>query len=273
MELYDSTSYVVSETLTKRYSTSFSMSSRLFSLPIRPHIYAIYGMVRLADEIVDSYGGDDREKILNEFERETMQAIERRYSTNPLLHAFSLTANKYGIGGELVRPFFASMSMDITPTSHTSDSLAEYIYGSAEVVGLMCLRVFTDGDTKSYDRLAPGARALGSAYQKVNFLRDIAADHDSLGRWYFATGEYDTFTDEQKREIVRDIASEFDHAKQAIAELPPAARPAVQLSYQYYRELLRRIEHTPAQKLRTTRIRVPTSKKLWLYLRTKASSL
>ncbi len=268
MELYRTVSYDLSRRLTKAYSTSFSMSSRLFAKSIRPDIYAIYGLVRIADEIVDSYDGSDDEKhiLLDGLEQETYLAVDRQYSANPIVHAFALTAKGCSIDQTLIAPFFASMRMDIG-RQYRPENYQEYIYGSAEVVGLMCLKVFCDGDDEQYHRLEPGARKLGSAYQKVNFLRDFAADYIQLERVYFPGVEFASFSDEQKREIEREIVSEFAEADDYIAKLPIVARRAVRASWAYYYELLKSIQKTTVTDLRLSRVRVNNGRKLWLLVK------
>lgn len=263
MELYTDTSYELSRQLTQRYSTSFGMSSRLFSSSVRPHIYAIYGMVRLADEIVDTYRGDDVAEILDTFEQTVYAACESGYSTNPIVHAFGQTAREYDITSELIAPFFESMRTDLTRRTYDQEGYERYIYGSAEVIGLMCLRVFCS--PQQYEVLKDGACALGSAYQKVNFLRDMAADYKELGRTYFPGAiRYETFDEADKAAIIADIEKDFTAANDALAQLPRSAKRAVLLSRRYYTSLLKRIKKTPAETLKTTRIRVPTTKKLAL---------
>lgn len=270
MELYSSTSYELSKLLTERYSTSFSLSSSLLSKEIQPHIYAIYGMVRVADEIVDTYRGANVLAELDAFEQEVRRAVDTGYSTNPIVHAYAQTAQKYAIGSDLSAPFFASMRRDIDPTPLTQEEYETYIYGSAEVVGLMCLRVFVGGNDSTYERLKPGARALGSAYQKVNFLRDLAADSKDLGRSYFpAVSTIDDFAEETKQALVSEIRSEFTTAYESLQELPSGAQRAVKLSYDYYQGLLSRIESASVQQLKTQRMSVPTTEKLLLYLKAR----
>lgn len=266
MELYEKVSYELSKRLTERYSTSFNMSSRLFDRTIRDDIYAIYGLVRIVDEIVDTYRGADAKSLLENLETTTYAAIERGYDTNPIVHSYALTAKKYGIDSELIRPFFASMAMDLMPAQYTDELYESYIYGSAEVVGLMCLRVFCAGDGARYDELKPGAQALGSAYQKVNFLRDIAADYEELGRLYFPGVAYDKFDDEQKRRIVADIEHDFEKARAYADKLPANSRRAVKLSMSYYGELLTRIKLTPAEVLKTRRLRISNARKIMLLI-------
>lgn len=266
MDLYTKTAYVLAQKLTRDYSTSFSSSSRLFSPAIQPHIYAIYGMVRIADEIVDTYQGVDVLEQLDAFEQAVYRTVAMKapFSTNPIIHAFASTAKEYGIDRSLIEPFFTSMRTDITKTSFNQKEYAAYIYGSAEVIGLMCLRVFCAGDETRYTKLLPGARALGSAYQKVNFLRDIAADYAERGRWYFPVGAFETFSEADKAHIENDISRDFEAARPAIAHLPPSARRATQLSYRYYRELFATLQKTPAEALKHRRVRVPNTKKLQL---------
>lgn len=264
MELYRTTSYELAEQLTKRYSTSFTTSSRLFDRSIRPHIYAIYGMVRVADEIVDSYKQKDAHSQLMNFKKEVYAAISNGYSTNPIIQAFSLTARHYGISDDLIEPFFESMAMDLHLQDFTEEHYASYIYGSAEVVGLMCLRVFVFGDDAQYSKLSDGARALGSAYQKVNFLRDIKADYEELGRMYFPNYEYETFDEAAKKTIVKDIEADFTLANATITRLPNSSKKAVRASSLYYQALLNKLESASIEDLKTQRLRVPNSKKLLL---------
>lgn len=268
MNLYASVSYQLSRQLTLRYSSSFGISSRLFSRTVQPHIFAIYGLVRIADEIVDTYRGADTRVLLDELEIATYSAIKSGYSTNPIIHSFAITAQKFGISDGLIAPFFASMRMDIPPTSYTQADYQTYIYGSAEVVGLMCLRVFCDGDQSQYDTLRPGASALGAAYQKVNFLRDLAADYSELGRVYFPGITYESFDDIAKQLIVDDIYADFKTADAAISALPRSSRIAVRVSYRYYTKLLQQLERTSAENIKSVRIRISTPYKLWLLVRT-----
>lgn len=264
MDLYERASYEVSKLVTERYSTSFTMSSRLFASTIRRDIYAIYGLVRIADEIVDTYRGDDALDLLKRLEADTYAAIERSYDTNPVVHAFALTAHRYGIDESLIGPFFDSMAMDLSPVEYTPELYKTYIYGSAEVIGLMCLKVFCVDDNEMYERLAPGARALGSAYQKVNFLRDVAADYDELGRLYFPGVAYESFDDTQKQAIVDDIERDFVTARSYVEKLPVNSQKAVLLSTLYYGELLEKIKATPAKVLKKERVRIDGRRKLWL---------
>jgi len=268
MEQYSNVSYELSALLTKRYSTSFGTSVTLLEKSLRPHIAAIYGLVRIADEIVDSYRGNDKSAQLDALEAEVFIAIKKGYSTNPLVHSFAITAAAYNIDASLITPFFASMRTDITAKTFTQKEYVAYIHGSAEVVGLMCLKVFLKGDKKQYKKLAPGATALGSAYQKVNFLRDIKADHDELGRCYFPGITFKSFSEADKRAIIVDIAKDLEKADSAIKQLPSSVRKAVRLSYRYYLELLEKLALTDASILKQRRIRVNDSRKLLLYVRT-----
>lgn len=266
MHLYDTVANQLSRQLTERYSTSFSMSSRLFARDIRPHIYAIYGLVRIADEIVDTYMGDDQVEVLDALEFELDQAMPRRYSANPIIHTFVQTAVTFGITRAETAPFFASMRMD-ADESYTVDRYDEYIYGSAVVVGLMCLRVFVGDNTDRYHSLRPGAEALARAYQKVNFLRDIRDDYERLGRMYFPGAHYDTLSDDDIARIVSDIQHEFDQAVTSVNDLPQSARRAVTASVYYYRQLLDQLRTMTPDEIRQTRASVPAVVKLWLLLR------
>ena len=266
MELYTKTSYTLARTVTLDYSTSFSKSSQLFSNAIRDHIYAVYGLVRVADEVVDTYKGKDKLEVIQNLEAETLQSLKTGFSPNPLVHAFVTTAKKYNIGRDLITPFFKSMQMDITPKTYTSELYAEYIYGSAEVIGLMCLKVFCD-DEANYRKLEAGAKALGAAYQKVNFLRDMKADYDDRGRVYFPGIDFATFDDTQKAAIVKDIKKDFKKAQPALAKLPTNARAAVTLSFAYYSELLSKLEKTSAGKIKAGRVRVSGVKKLQILIK------
>lgn len=271
MELYTKTSYELSRHLTLRYSTSFGQSIKLFEKSIRPDIFAIYSLVRIADEIVDTYEGKDQKQILDQLETEVYHAIAVGYSANPIVHAFALTAQKYDIKKDLIAPFFESMRMDLSPQVYTPELYRTYIYGSAEVVGLMCLKVFCQNDPQLYDGLLPGARALGSAYQKVNFLRDIASDFNERGRVYFPGVTYEKFNEKNKSALIKDIKKDFDHAAPAVLKLPLNARKAVALSYTYYLELLKKIEQTPAAQLKHQRIRIPNGQKLVLFMKQLAN--
>ncbi len=274
MDLYTKTSYSLAKKLTENFSTSFSASSTLFSSSLRPHIYAIYGLVRIADEIVDTYRGGDMKQQLDALEEGTYVAISRHYSSNPIVHAFATTARMYNIDKELIAPFFESMRTDITPPKkYNQFEYERYIYGSAEVVGLMCLKVFCGGDAKHYGALKSGAQALGAAYQKVNFLRDIGEDSRSLGRVYFPSlDSIKDFNDTSKIAIENDIMADLKHARTALLKLPKSSRYAVSLSYEYYSRLLVIIKRTPAETLKHGRVRVPDYQKIFLLIKTKLRS-
>jgi phytoene synthase len=271
MDIYTKLAQSTSARLTAAYSTSFSLASQLFPPLIRRHIFNIYGLVRLADEIVDTYRGPDQAQLLDDLEAQTYAALKRGYSTNLIVQAFAITAIEVSIDKQLLEPFFASMRRDITQSAYSDTDIDTYIYGSAEVVGLMCLKVFT-ADTQQYEQLKPGAQALGSAFQKVNFLRDMSLDHAQLGRMYFPGITYASFNDESKRQIEADIIKDFDKALLAIRQLPANARPAVLASYRYYRALLRRIQRLSASELKSGRVRLPNALKLAILSQTAISS-
>lgn len=266
MDLYNKTAYQAAEMLTKNYSTSFSMSCRLFDGSIRDDIYAIYGLVRIADEIVDTYIKKDSLERLDDLEKETYLAIKTGYSANLIVHAFALTSRKYNIGKSLIGPFFKSMRMDIGNTYKT-DFFIEYIYGSAQVVGLMCLKVFVYGDDKHYLKLQKGALALGSAYQKINFLRDLSDDYQRLGRVYFPDLNIDNFSVAQKTKIEADLSKDFLQSKKYINKLPKNSRFAVSLSFQYYELLLKKVIKTNPEELMSKRISVNKLIKISLYVK------
>lgn len=271
MEQYDQVAAKTSRLVTNSYSTSFGLATRLFPVTIRPEIYNIYGLVRLADEIVDTYLGADAREQLDDLEHEVYRSLERHYSTNLIVHAFQLTANRYQIDKSLIAPFFYSMRLDTKSQKYTPELYARYIDGSAEVVGLMCLKVFVSTPAE-YAHLEPGARALGAAFQKVNFLRDLAADQADLSRCYFPGVTFESFNEENKADIIADIRHDFIIAKQAIAQLPQSARPAVSAAYEYYFRLLQRLETNSAESIKTRRVRVNNGVKLALLGKTLAKA-
>jgi phytoene/squalene synthetase len=236
----------------------------LLSKDNRWAVFSIYGLVRVADEIVDTFHGFNKERLLSDFKAQTYQAIEEGISTNPVLHAFQLAANQFGIGKDLIEPFFNSMEEDLDTSSHNAVSYSEYIYGSAEVVGLMCLKVFCNGDEAQYNHLVPFARSLGAAFQKVNFLRDIRSDVDERGRVYFPGVDFNHFTDADKYDIIQDVKQDFAHAYQGIVQLPVACRLGVYTAYIYYLKLLEKIERTTAVDILESRVRIPNSQKIAL---------
>lgn len=267
-EIFDSVSAKCSELTTKRYSTSFSIGIRFISSAIRSDIYAIYGFVRLADEVVDSFHTYDRKGLLTQLRTETFCAIENKISLNPIVNSFQHTVNKYNIDKELIEAFLDSMEMDLEKKVYTKQLYEQYIFGSAEVVGLMCLKVFCNGDEVEYNKLKHSAMKLGSAFQKVNFLRDIKADHFELGRMYFPNMNFANFTEEDKVAIQKEIKQEFDEALEGIVKLPLCAKKGVYLAYVYYKSLFRKIQDIPAQHIMDKRVRVPDIQKALLIFNT-----
>ncbi len=249
---------------TERYSTSFSSAIRLLHKDLRGPIYDIYGLVRFADEIVDTFHGYDKSSLLAAFKKETYIAIDQKISLNPILHSFQITVNKYNIDPELIEAFFKSMEFDLNKSTYDANGYAEYIYGSAEVVGLMCLYVFCDGDKDEYEKLKPSAQALGAAFQKVNFLRDVKADYQQLNRVYFPGVDFRDFTDKMKAEIEADIQNDFNAAYDGITKLPLKARFGVYLAYKYYLSLFKKIKAVQPQRILEERIRIPNYQKAWV---------
>ncbi|MEY4661272.1 MAG: hypothetical protein RLZZ42_1224 [Bacteroidota bacterium] len=253
-----------SKITTERYSTSFSSAIRLLHKDLRSPIYDIYGLVRFADEIVDTFHGYDKAALLSEFKKQTYEAIVDQISLNPILHSFQLTVNKYNIDTELIEAFFRSMEFDLNKSTYDANGYAEYIYGSAEVVGLMCLYVFCNGDREEYEKLKPSAQALGAAFQKVNFLRDVKADYQQLNRVYFPGVDFRDFTDKMKSEIEADIQADFNAAYDGITRLPLKARFGVYLAYKYYLSLFKKIKAVQPQRIMEERIRIPNYQKAWV---------
>ena len=264
IRLFDETSKDISKRISLNYSTSFSLGIKLLSKDFRWAVFSTYGFVRVADEIVDTFHGHNKERLLADFKSQTYQAIQEGISTNPVLHSFQLAANQFGIENNLIEPFFKSMEEDLDTTSHSVSSYDEYIYGSAEVVGLMCLKIFCNGNNSQYDELVPYARSLGAAFQKVNFLRDIKSDVEERGRVYFPGVDFSKFTDENKLEIIQDVKKDFDHAFIGIKMLPIGCRLGVYTAYIYYMKLLEKIERTTANEILQSRIRIPNSQKMVL---------
>ncbi len=263
-ELFNTTCQECSRLITERYSTSFSMGIRAFDKSIRMPIYAIYGFVRFADEIVDTFHGYPKAELLERFRQDTYTAIQEGISLNPVLHAFQEVVHRYGIEQELIDAFLESMEMDLHHNFYGSELYEKYIYGSAEVVGLMCLRVFCDGDRALFDHLKSPARSLGAAFQKINFLRDLKSDFDDRGRVYFPGVDFTHFTQEDKEKIETDIKKDFDDAYLGIVQLPKSARFGVYLAYVYYLNLFKKIRRTAAAKVKEQRIRVHDGKKIYL---------
>lgn len=263
--LYDEYCVQASKGVTKKYSTSFYKGVNSLDKNIRSDIHNIYAFVRVADEIVDSFHGYNKSKLLKEFTDETYIAIDRKISVNPILNSFQQTVNKYNIDHQLIAQFLHSMEMDLSPIDYTQDKYENYIYGSAEVVGLMCLKVFLQGDDEEYIKLKPYAVKLGSAFQKINFLRDINEDVNDLGRVYFPNLDVNQMTPEKKKAIEAEIQMEFDEALIGIKMLPKSARLGVYISYRYYLKLLNEIKRTKPTDLMESRIRVPDSTKVYIF--------
>jgi phytoene synthase len=256
-DLFDMISKKSSKLTTVAYSTSFSLGIRFFSKRFHDPIYAIYGFVRFADEIVDSFHNFDKAKLLARFKTDTFLAIEEKISLNPILNNFQWAVNKYNIENELIEKFLYSMEMDLRDIEYDQPAFEEYILGSAEVVGLMCLRVFCEGDEKRYQDLKPSAMKLGSAFQKINFLRDLKADYQGLGRSYFPGIDLKKFDDETKRKIEDDIASDFASGLEGIRRLPRGARFGVYMAYVYFYNLFLKIKRTRSSQIMRERIRIP----------------
>lgn len=265
-QLYDRFSSDVSMTLTKAYSTSFSLGILCLDVQIRRHIYAIYGFVRLADEIVDSFHEYNKEILLHRFEQETWTALDERISLNPVLQSFQETVHLYNIDRDLIQQFLYSMKMDLRPKVYDQSTYQQYIYGSAEVVGLMCLKVFVSGDDLAFNELKPYAIKLGSAFQKVNFLRDIKDDYGVLGRTYFPNIQTQDLDHISKTAIIDEIAGEMDHALQGIQRLPSSSGYGVYLAYKYYLALLNKLKNTPVSKILNERIRVNNFEKSLIFV-------
>lgn len=263
-QLYDDVCAKCSAIITKEYSTSFSMGIMVFEKKYRAPICNIYGFVRFADEIVDTYKGAHSQEIFKSFREDTFKAIALGVSFNPVLHAFQQVVNKYQIDHKLIHAFLDSMEMDMHMSVHDTKTYDQYIYGSAEVVGLMCLYVFLDNDIEKYEELVPSARALGSAFQKVNFLRDLKSDFVDRGRVYFPDVDFSNFTSEEKKRIESEIIEEFKVAYEGILQLPKSVRLGVYLAYKYYLCLLNKIVETPVTHIMHTRVRIPNRKKLYL---------
>lgn len=264
--LFDQVSNECSVNVTKMYSTSFSSAVKMLAPSIRQDIYNIYGFVRFADEIVDSFHDYDKEFLFDRFQKDLNFALEQKISLNPILNAFQHTVNKYKIPKSLITAFMKSMKMDLYKSEYkTDDEYNEYIYGSADVVGLMCLQVFVNGDTKKYNELKDSAMRLGSAFQKVNFLRDLKADFEELNRTYFPNTDLSQLDEKSKQEIIKDIENDFEAAFVGIKNLPIEARFGVYTAYRYYKKLLIKLKKTPSTEIKNTRIRVSDYQKASLF--------
>ena len=267
MDLFHTVSEKCSQVVTEKYSTSFSSAIRLLHKDLRTPIFNIYGFVRFADEIVDTFHDYDKKALLEQFRKETYEAIDRGISCNPILNSFQCTVNKYNISRDLIEAFFQSMAMDLCKQEYQKEEFNEYIYGSAEVVGLMCLYVFCEGRKDTYEQLKSSARSLGAAFQKVNFLRDIRADYLGLSRVYFPGCDFNNFTENQKEQIERDIHNDFNEAYKGIIRLPLKARFGVYVAYKYYLSLFKKIKKLKPDLVLEERIRIPNFSKLMIILR------
>jgi 15-cis-phytoene synthase len=264
LELYTDVSYRTSRIITERYSTSFALGTRLLDAHMRRSIYALYGFVRLADEIVDTFHAHDKAELLAEFKRDTELAVLRGISLNPVLNAFQAVVNQYAVKPAYIAAFFTSMEQDLDTTRYSREGYDEYIYGSAEVVGLMCLQIFCNGDDALFQRLQEPARRLGAAFQKVNFLRDLKADFAHLGRTYFPNVDLSRFDDGVKEQIELEIADDFREARKGIEILPHGSKLGVYVAYVYYKRLFQKIRSKRPEHLLQARVRVPNQEKLGL---------
>jgi phytoene/squalene synthetase len=262
-KLFDQVSESCSRIVTESYSTSFTLATKMLDSSIRQDIYNIYGFVRFADEIVDSFHNYDKKELLNLFEKDLKKSIEDKISLNPILNSFQKTIHNYQIDYELIDSFLNSMKLDLDKKKYlTKKEFDQYVYGSADVVGLMCLKVFVKGNKNQYDNLRPYAMSLGSAFQKVNFLRDLKADHDGLNRSYFPNLNIDEFDEPSKKIILDEIDKDFRHALKGIFKLPSSARFGVYTAYKYYLKLLNKLRKTHPLKIKSSRIRVPNYQKV-----------
>lgn len=267
VDLFHSVSGECSRQVTVRYSTSFSSAIRLLHRDLQQPIYNIYGFVRFADEIVDTFHDHDKQTLLAQFKAETFDAIDRRISLNPILNSFQRTVTQYNIDHQLIHAFFNSMASDLTQNHYDRQGYEEYIYGSAEVVGLMCLAIFCEGDKRMYESLKQSAQALGAAFQKVNFLRDIKADFINLSRVYFPGCDFHNFTENDKQKIQEDIEHDFRAAYRGILQLPLKARFGVYVAYKYYYSLFKKIRQIEPERILQQRIRIPNYHKAYIVFR------
>lgn len=264
MDLFSETTLKCSKLITQHYSTSFTLGIKTLDKKFHLPIYAIYGYVRYADEIVDTFHEHNKKELLERFETDTYLAIKEKISLNPVLHSFQLVVNKYQIPHYMIDAFLHSMKMDLDNESYNQAGYEEYIYGSAEVVGLMCLKVFCEGEQAEYNSLEPSAKRLGAAFQKVNFLRDLKSDFKERSRVYFPGVNFENFTETDKSTIEADIAADFDAALAGIKQLPKGAKAGVYLAYIYYLQLFKKIKNLPSSKILSERVRVPDMKKMLL---------
>jgi phytoene/squalene synthetase len=264
MDIYRKNNLDCSRITTRNYSTSFSLGVRVLNSKYREGIYSIYGFVRYADEIVDTFIDQDQRVIFEEFRQETYKAIERKFSINPIIDSFQMAVNKYGIDRELIDAFLLSMEMDLSNDVYSPELLKTYIYGSAEVVGLMCLRVFYFNEPEKYDQLKAPARKLGEAFQKVNFLRDAHDDYNGKGRVYFKDIDFSNFTEETKKQLEAEIEKDFQESMEGIRKLNKQVRLGVYLAYSYYINLLREIKKARPEEILKKRYRVSKRRKSYL---------
>ncbi|MHA8099020.1 phytoene/squalene synthase family protein [Aquirufa aurantiipilula] len=269
IDLYQRVSLACSKLLTNAYSTSFSSGIKTLSSRFHDPVYAIYGFVRLADEIVDTFHNHNKKVLFERFKQDTYWALEEKISLNPILESFQRVYHEYGMEQELVDAFLYSMELDLFETQYDEAGYKRYIYGSAEVVGLMCLHVFCQGDKSQYSTLKSDACALGSAFQKINFLRDIKSDFEERGRVYFPHIDYLTMTEKDKKEIEADIQLDFDAGLRGINRLPEEAKKGVLLAYLYYTQLFEKIKKAPLELIKEERVRVPDIQKLWIFIKMK----
>ncbi|MBV1924558.1 MAG: phytoene/squalene synthase family protein [Flavobacteriaceae bacterium] len=266
--IFDNISNSTSKSITKAYSTSFSLATKMLHKSIRQDIYNIYGFVRLADEIVDSFHEYDKVILFDRLKKDLDLALKEKISINPILNAFQNTVHTYGIERHLIDSFMKSMELDLSKNVYsTENEYKEYIYGSADVVGLMCLQVFVKGDASKFNDLKDGAMHLGSAFQKINFLRDLKEDYDDLNRTYFPNTNLDALDETSKRKIILDIESDLNKGYQGIVNLPVEAKFGVYMAYRYYKRLLKKLNKVPAIEIKNTRIRVANHKKIYLLTR------
>jgi phytoene/squalene synthetase len=264
--IFEKVSFDCSKNVTRSYSTSFSTAVGLLSPAIRQDIYNIYGFVRFADEIVDTFHEYNKEELFNLFENNLEHALANKISLNPILNSFQHTVNKYQIPNDLINAFMKSMKLDLFKTTYnTTEEYKEYIYGSADVVGLMCLKVFVNGNLEQYNQLKESAMSLGSAFQKVNFLRDLKADYEDLSRTYFPNTDLNQLDEESKLAIIKEIEEDFANGYLGIQQLPIEAKFGVYTAYIYYKKLLKKLKNTPSLEIKSTRIRVPNYQKYGLF--------
>lgn len=267
ISLYSKTAFGCSKLVTNAYSTSFSLGIKTLHKKYHDPIYAIYGYVRYADEIVDTFHDHNKEELLARFKKDTFLSIKEKISLNPILHSFQQVVNEFNIDHDLIEAFLTSMEMDLAKKDYAEESYKKYIYGSAEVVGLMCLKVFCEGDSTYYASLVDPAKRLGSAFQKVNFLRDLKSDYDERGRVYFPEVDFLSFNESEKKAIEKDIAEDFNHSLEGIKNLPEGVRPGVYLAYVYYKVLFKKITKMSPKTIMAKRIRISNTKKIILLLR------